>query len=112
MSCAKEAVMVLFFAYADNKQSLKLAYNKSMPIIKSAIKKIRKDKTRTLRNEKREINLKQLVKKARNNRTLENLQAAFSALDKAAKVHLIHPNKASRLKSRLSKLVNSKAVSK
>lgn len=76
-----------------------------MPIIRSAIKKVRKDKTRTLRNKKREIELKMLVKKARNSHTAENLQAVFSALDKAAKVHLIHSNKASRLKSRLSKLI-------
>lgn len=74
-----------------------------MPIIKSAIKKVRKDKTRTARNKKRELNLKSLVKKARTTKATQDLQAAFSALDKAAKVHLIHPNKAARLKSRLSK---------
>ncbi len=74
-----------------------------MPIIKSAIKKVRKDKTRTARNKKRELNLKSLVKKARVSKTAKDLQAAFSALDKAAKVKLIHPNKAARLKSRLSK---------
>ena len=74
-----------------------------MPIIKSAIKKVRKDKVRTARNRKRENSLKSLIKKARVSKTAKNLQAVFSALDKAAKVHLIHPNKAARLKSRLSK---------
>lgn len=74
-----------------------------MPIIRSAIKKVRKDKVRTARNKKREITLKSLVKKARVSKAAKDVQAAFSALDKAAKVHLIHPNKASRLKSRLSK---------
>ncbi len=77
-----------------------------MPIIKSAIKKVRKDKTRTTRNKKRENALKQAVKKARVTKTPKTLQAAFSALDKAAKVHLIHPNKSARLKSRLSKLMS------
>lgn len=77
-----------------------------MPIIKSAIKKVRKDKTRTARNKNREIILKSLIKKARVSKTAKNLQAAFSALDKAAKVHLIHSNKAARLKSRLSKGVS------
>ncbi len=77
-----------------------------MPIIKSAIKKVRKDKTRTARNKKRENALKQAVKKARVTKTPKTLQAAFSALDKAAKVHLIHPNKSARLKSRLSKLIS------
>lgn len=74
-----------------------------MPIIKSAIKKVRKDKLRTARNKKRELTLKSLVKKARISKSSKDLTAAFSALDKAAKVHLIHPNKAARLKSRLSK---------
>ncbi len=74
-----------------------------MPIIRSAIKKVRKDKTRTARNKKRALALKALVKKVRTSKNAKDLQAAFSALDKAAKVKLIHPNKAARLKSRLSK---------
>lgn len=83
-----------------------------MPIIKSAIKKVRKDKLRTARNNKRESVLKSLVKKARTSKAAKDLQAAFSALDKAAKVHLIHPNKAARLKSRLSKGASSVAPAK
>lgn len=85
-----------------------------MPIIRSAIKKVRKDKIRTARNRKRELALKSLVKKARTSKIAKDLQAAFSALDKAAKVHLIHPNKAARLKSRLSKGVttSSKPIAK
>lgn len=74
-----------------------------MPIIKSAIKKVRKDKLRTARNKKREVNLRSLIKKVRTSKSVKDLQAVFSALDKAAKVKLIHPKKASRLKSRLSK---------
>ncbi len=73
-----------------------------MPIIRSAIKKVRKDKLRTARNKKRELTLKSAVKKARASKSAKDIQAAFSALDKAAKVKLIHPNKAARLKSRLS----------
>lgn len=76
-----------------------------MPVIKSAIKKVRKDKTRTARNKKRAVTLKSLIKKTRVQSTAKNLQAVFSALDKATKVNLIHKNKASRLKSRLSKLI-------
>lgn len=74
-----------------------------MPIIKSAIKKVRKDKVRTNRNKKRADALKDLIKKVRTTKSAKDLQAAFSTLDKAAKVKLIHPNKAARLKSRLSK---------
>lgn len=79
-----------------------------MPIIQSAIKKMRKDKIRTARNKKREVALNNLIKKSRRTPTLANLTAVFSALDKAVKVNLIHKNKASRLKSRLSKLVTVK----
>lgn len=75
-----------------------------MPIIKSAIKKVRKDKTRTERNNKRAAALGKLLKQARKVGNPKNLSAISSALDKAVKVNLIHPNKASRLKSRLSKL--------
>lgn len=74
-----------------------------MPIIKSAIKKVRKDKTRTAKNVKRKLVIKSLLKKARVSKSSKDLQAVFSALDKAAKVKLIHPNKAARLKSRLTK---------
>ncbi len=76
-----------------------------MPIIRSAIKKVRKDKGRTTRNKKRADALKILIKKAKASKSVKDIQAVFSALDKAAKVKLIHPNKAARLKSRLSKLL-------
>lgn len=81
-----------------------------MPIIRSAIKKVRKDKKRTIRNLRRKNSLKELIKKVRREADPKNLQAAFSALDKAAKVSLIHPNKASRLKSRLSKLLSNEVA--
>lgn len=77
-----------------------------MPIIRSAIKKVRKDKLRTARNKKREDALKTLIKKVRTTKSAKDIQAVFSALDKAAKVKLIHPNKSARLKSRLSKLIS------
>lgn len=79
-----------------------------MPIIKSAIKKVRKDKIRTARNKKRALSLKSLIKKARLSKAAKDLRTASAALDKAAKVKLIHPNKASRLKSRLAKLIYQK----
>ena len=83
-----------------------------MPVIKSAIKKVRKDKVRTARNKKKGLALKALIKKARVSKKAADLQAVYSALDKAAKVHLIHKSKASRLKSRLSKGISNKATSK
>lgn len=77
-----------------------------MPLLKSAIKKVRKDKLRTERNKKRGTVLKGLIKKVRSSKAEKDLQSAFSALDKATKVKLIHPNKSARLKSRLSKLIS------
>ena len=74
-----------------------------MPIIKSAKKKMRKDKRITAHNKVLKDNFKSLVKSMRKTPSKENLQEVYSALDKASKTHLIHPNKASRLKSRLSK---------
>lgn len=79
-----------------------------MPIIKSAIKKMRKDRIRTARNEKREESYRKAVKTARRNPDAKNLTAVFSALDKAVKVNLIHKNKAARLKSSLAKLTSAK----
>lgn len=82
-----------------------------MPLIKSAIKKVRKDKVRTARNDKREGLVKSAIKKVRQTKIAADLQAAFSALDKAAKVKLISKNRASRLKSRLSKGITGTATS-
>lgn len=79
-----------------------------MPLIQSAIKKVRKDKKRTALNQKREDGLKKFLKEARKNPNAKNLTAIFSSLDKAVKVNLIHANKAARLKSRLSKLAVTK----
>lgn len=78
-----------------------------MPLIKSAIKKLRKDRARTARNKIKKENIKSLIKKARSDNNSANLQAVFSALDKATKTNLIHKNKAARLKSRLSKGASS-----
>lgn len=76
----------------------------AMPIIRSAIKKVRKDKTRTDRNKQRVAGFKKLVKAARKTPGQKQLTEVFSALDKSVKVNLIHKNKSARLKSRLSRL--------
>jgi len=72
-----------------------------MPIIASAAKKLRQDKKQTSLNKKVLIAMKKAVKKARTSSTVKNIQAAYSALDTAAKKNVIHKNKANRLKSRL-----------
>lgn len=76
-----------------------------MPIIRSAKKKVRKDKKRQAHNLLIKDQLKRLIKTMRKSPSGKNLKEVFSRLDKAAKTHLIHSGKASRLKSRLSKLL-------
>jgi small subunit ribosomal protein S20 len=74
-----------------------------MPIIKSAIKKLRKDKKRTAQNKAIKRKFKALVKKALAEATLENINLAISAIDKAVKKKVIHKNKAARIKSKVMK---------
>ena len=74
-----------------------------MPVLKHARKKLRQDKQRTLKNKKVRELYKDMVKKAKSNPSKENLAAAFSSIDKAAKHFLIHDNKAARLKASLTK---------
>ncbi|MFC1626744.1 30S ribosomal protein S20 [Patescibacteria group bacterium] len=76
-----------------------------MPIIKSAIKKMQQDRSRTIRNAKSRRNLREILKKTRLKPTKKTLTDAFQVLDKAAKKNIIHANKANRLKANLSKLV-------
>lgn len=68
---------------------------------------MRKDVLRTKRNKIVKNKVKNLLKAARKDATANNLSKVTSALDKAAKHNLIHPNKAARLKSRLAKLAST-----
>lgn len=73
-----------------------------MPILKSALKKLRSDRRRTRENLKLKLAYKQAVKLARAKKSAAALTKAFRALDRAAKKKIIHKNKAGRLKSRLA----------
>jgi small subunit ribosomal protein S20 len=86
-----------------------------MPITSSAKKAFRQNKTRHARNLVKKENYKKLVVKYRKLTTSKAMEEAqkllplvFKALDKAAKTKVIEKNKASRLKSRLSKLIAAK----
>ena len=83
-----------------------------MANIKSAIKKIRKDRKRAARNKAWRSKVKTLVREtnkllAQKKIPFEEIENSFREaqknLDKAAKERVIHPNKAARLKSRLAK---------
>ncbi|MDO8488230.1 MAG: 30S ribosomal protein S20 [bacterium] len=82
-----------------------------MPITVGAIRKQRADKRRVVVNLRVKNLYKNAVKKMRQKPNAKALTEAFSRLDRAAKTHVIHKNKAARLKSRLSKLL-AKSASK
>jgi small subunit ribosomal protein S20 len=83
-----------------------------MPNTKSAIKDVRRNARRRAVNLAVLDKIKKAEKAVRKNLTAgkldeakKALQQAYSALDKAAKKHVIHANNAARNKSRLTKLV-------
>jgi small subunit ribosomal protein S20 len=81
---------------------------------KSAIKRIKQNEKKRLRNRHVRSTLRTSVKKVREavegkdlNAAREALAAAVPVIDKAATKGVIHPSNASRSVSRLTKLVNT-----
>ena len=70
-----------------------------MPITKSAKKSLRASERKREMNRRQAIELEKALKQANAN----NINEVIAKIDKAAKTGLIHPNKAARLKSRLTK---------
>lgn len=84
-----------------------------MPIIKSAKKALRQNVRHRERNLKRKAEFKAVIKQYKKliadgekEKAKEFLSQVYKKLDKAAKINLIKKNKAARLKSRLTKLLN------
>lgn len=84
-----------------------------MPNHDSARKSLRKNEKRQARNISEKSRIRTLVKKVRTAATNKNLdeatvqlRSAVSALDTAAKKHVIHPRNAARKKSRLMHLIS------
>ena len=87
-----------------------------MPNVKSAVKRVRKIKKRTLRNKSIKSALRTTIKKfekALVSSDIENakeaLKKALRALDKAVTKGVIHKNTAARKKSRLTNKFNKYA---
>ena len=85
-----------------------------MPNTKSAAKQMRVQERRRLRNRSVRSATRTFVRKAQEqiadgetNPTAEAVRTALSALDRAAKKGVIHPNNAARRKSRLMKKLNA-----
>jgi small subunit ribosomal protein S20 len=75
-----------------------------MPVIKSAIKKLRKDRKLEILNDRFRKELNTALKTAKKSKNAASVKKAVSMLDKGVKKHIVHKNKAARLKSSLSKL--------
>lgn len=85
-----------------------------MPNIKSAKKRIlvsaRRRNENILVNSSMKTAIKNVEKSVKANekeKAQEELKVAFKRIDKAVGVKLVHPNKAARLKSRLTRAVNT-----
>lgn len=80
---------------------------------KSASKRARQTVGRTLRNRTVRTRLRSLAKRvvasAKTETAAADVRSLVSALDKAAKRGIIHPNTASRRKSRLNKALAAQA---
>lgn len=78
---------------------------------KSAEKRIRQNEARRLHNRYYAKTTRNAIKKLRTtkdkNEALQLLPKVVSMLDKLAKKHIIHKNKASNLKSKLTKYVQA-----
>jgi len=81
-----------------------------MPITKSAIKTLRKDRRRRLINIKIKDVLRKAVKEFAKKPSEKTIQKYYSAIDTAVKKNMLHKNKAARLKSKVKKLKKSTKV--
>jgi small subunit ribosomal protein S20 len=81
---------------------------------KSALKRIRANETKRLRNRFQHKTTRTFMRKLRESKELtaatELFKTVSSMLDKLAKRNVIHKNKASNLKSKLAKHVNGLSV--
>jgi small subunit ribosomal protein S20 len=79
-----------------------------MPVTKSAKRALKKDQRRKSENLKTKSAYKKAIAYFKKNLSAKNLSAAYAKIDRAAKKHIIHKNKAARLKSQLAKLLKEK----
>ena len=86
-----------------------------MPNTKSAVKAARQNIKKRATNLATQTNVrtavkkfKQLVASGKMDEAKQALSQVYASLDKAAKKHVIHKNRAARRKSRLSKLIAKK----
>ncbi len=76
-----------------------------MPVTKSAKKKLAQDKKKTQRNKPVMTRARRAIIDFRKDPTPDRLKVVYRLIDRAAKKNIFKKNKASRLKSRLAKLL-------
>lgn len=77
-----------------------------MPILANAKKALRSTQRKTKYNNLVSARMRSSLKKIVTQPTADNLSEVFSDVDKALKRNLVHRNKATRIKSRASKLLH------
>lgn len=81
-----------------------LDYTLVMPVTKTAKRALRGSKQKLSINTSIRASLEAAIRIAKKSKTAEKVRAAVKLADRAAKKNTIHKNKASRIKSMLSKL--------
>jgi small subunit ribosomal protein S20 len=76
-----------------------------MPVTKTAKRALRVSKRKGVINKKILGKLEIAIRTAKKSRTSKNITNAISLVDRAAKKNVLHKNKASRIKSTISKLL-------
>jgi len=76
-----------------------------MPVTKTAKRALRGSKRKTQVNKLTRAKLEIAVRVAKKGKKEKDILSAISLADRSAKTHIIHKNKAARIKSRLSKLL-------
>ena len=102
-----------FSIFANQFEKEKYYYYK-MANHKSALKRIRANETKRLRNRYQHKTTRSYIRKLRDTTdktvAIEVYKTVASMLDRLAKKNIIHKKKASNQKSKLSKLINGLAV--
>ncbi|OGM11727.1 hypothetical protein A2Z22_04980 [Candidatus Woesebacteria bacterium RBG_16_34_12] len=83
-----------------------------MPVTKTAKRAQRSSKKKEIVNKRFRARLDIAIRLAKRNKKTNDINQAISLVDKACKNKLIHKNKASRLKSSLTRLLSRKNPSK
>lgn len=78
-----------------------------MPNIKSAKKRVRVIRKKTLRNKMIKSNLRTVIKAANNDTNPESVRLAIKKVDQACAKGILHKNTAARKKSQLAKKLNA-----